>query len=284
MMLLPIRVPALLRPRTAGALDEAADHCSRRSARVSNLTNVGLGYLNRPAIADHVGGEVQRINLTALAHPRSPVRSWRALHRTAPARCRAHRQCHAPPARRRQYLVVVEHDPKVMQAADACSTSDRDPASTAAIVFFGPISQLACGQGSLTADFVWRRRETPRTTTPVLPDAGVLRLQPRRRTQSQKHRCRDSARASGVRHRRQRFRQIHSGARHPVPGAAARQGQAHRKSRPPPRPQRRRAARGCRHGRPEPHRPHDALESRELCGRLRRDSRFVRAAAAGART
>jgi excinuclease ABC subunit A len=187
MMLLPIdecrRFFAAL--ELPAPLDEAADLLLREiRTRLKYLTDVGLGYLNLDRQSRTLsGGEVQRINLTTALgtslvntlfvldepsiglHPRDVGRIVGVMHRLRDAG---------------NTLVVVEHDPKVMQAADRVLDIGPGPGEHGGeIVFFGPIAQLAAAEGSLTADYLYGRRrvETPRTATPLLPDAGVLRLQ-----------------------------------------------------------------------------------------------------------
>src|ERR1700736_4605870 len=104
-------------------LDEAADLLLREiRARLKYLSDVGLGYLNLDRQSRTLsGGEVQRINLTTALgtslvntlfvldepsiglHPRDVDRIVGVMHRLRDAG---------------NTLVVVEHDPKVMQAAD----------------------------------------------------------------------------------------------------------------------------------------------------------------------
>ena len=72
-------------------------------------------------------------------------------------------------------LVVVEHDPKVMQAADRVLDIGPGPGEHGGeIVFFGPIAQLAAAEGSLTADYLLAagasRHRAPRS--PVAPRRG----------------------------------------------------------------------------------------------------------------
>ncbi len=165
--------------------DEAADLLLREiRTRLQYLTDVGLGYLNLDRQSRTLsGGEVQRINLTTALgtslvntlfvldepsiglHPRDVGRIVGVMHRLRDAG---------------NTLVVVEHDPKVMQAADRVLDIGPGPGEHGGeIVFFGPIAELAEAEGSLTADYLYRRRrvETPRTATPALPDAGALQLQ-----------------------------------------------------------------------------------------------------------
>jgi excinuclease ABC subunit A len=172
LMLLPIddcrRLFATL--ELPAALDEAADLLLREiRARLKYLSDVGLGYLNLDRQSRTLsGGEVQRINLTTALgtslvntlfvldepsiglHPRDVDRIVGVMHRLRDAG---------------NTLVVVEHDPKVMQAADRILDIGPGPGEHGGeIVFFGPTAELAQAKQSLTADYLFRRKrvEIPR--------------------------------------------------------------------------------------------------------------------------
>jgi excinuclease ABC subunit A len=183
MMLLPIDdcrrfFAALALP---APLDEAADLLLREiRARLEYLTDVGLGYLNLDRQSRTLsGGEVQRINLTTALgtslvntlfvldepsiglHPRDVGRIVGVMQRLRDAG---------------NTLVVVEHDPKVMQAADRVLDIGPGPGEHGGeIVFFGPIAELAKAEGSLTADYLMRRRrvEIPRDERPPARRIGA---------------------------------------------------------------------------------------------------------------
>ena len=166
-------------------LDAAADLLLREiRARLKYLTDVGLGYLNLDRQSRTLsGGEVQRINLTTALgtslvntlfvldepsiglHPRDVDRIIGVMHRLRDAG---------------NTLVVVEHDPKVMQAADRVLDIGPGPGERGGeIVYFGPVAGLAQAKGSLTADYLLRRKrvEVPRagsTGRPGASDAGAL--------------------------------------------------------------------------------------------------------------
>ena len=94
------------------------------------------------------------------------------------------------------------------------------------IVFFGPIAELAKAGGSLTADYLFHRKrvESPRSGTigtAGVAAAGVGELQLKGAAE---HNLKD---IDGLRHRRQRLRQIHVGARRLISRVVARQGQVH---------------------------------------------------------
>src|SRR5882672_115984 len=161
-------------------LDEAADLLLREiRARLKYLSDVGLGYLNLDRQSRTLsGGEVQRINLTTALgtslvstlfvldepsiglHPRDVGRIVGVMQRLRDAG---------------NTLVVVEHDPKVMQAADRVLDIGPGPGEHGGeIVFFGPIAELAKATGSLTADYLFRRKrvEIPQAGAPGVGAAG----------------------------------------------------------------------------------------------------------------
>jgi excinuclease ABC subunit A len=138
-------------------------------ARLKYLTDVGLGYLNLDRQSRTLsGGEVQRINLTTALgtslvstlfvldepsiglHARDVGRIVGVMQRLRDAG---------------NTLVVVEHDPKVMQAADRLLDIGPGPGEHGGeIVFYGPVGALARAEHSLTADYLFHRRrvELPR--------------------------------------------------------------------------------------------------------------------------
>jgi excinuclease ABC subunit A len=145
-------------------LDQASDLLLREiRARLKYLTDVGLGYLNLDRQSRTLsGGEVQRINLTTALgtslvntlfvldepsiglHPRDVGRIVGVMQRLRDAG---------------NTLVVVEHDPKVMAAADRVLDIGPGPGEHGGeMVFFGPIAKLAQAKGSLTADYLFRRK------------------------------------------------------------------------------------------------------------------------------
>src|SRR5258705_4378061 len=155
-------------------LNEATELLLRETrARLKYLTDVGLGYLNLDRQSRTLsGGEVQRINLTTALgtslvntlfvldepsiglHPRDVGRIVGVMHRLRDAG---------------NTLVVVEHDPKVMQAADRVLDIGPGPGEHGGeIVFFGPIADLAKARGSLTADYLFRRKRVE------LPQVGAV--------------------------------------------------------------------------------------------------------------
>jgi excinuclease ABC subunit A len=163
-------------------LDEATDLLLREiRTRLKYLTDVGLGYLNLDRQSRTLsGGEVQRINLTTALgtslvntlfvldepsiglHPRDVDRIVGVMQRLRDAG---------------NTLVVVEHDPKVIQAADRVLDIGPGPGEHGGeIVFFGPIEQLAGAKGSLTADYLFHRKhvEIPQAGP---PRAGIGALQ-----------------------------------------------------------------------------------------------------------
>jgi excinuclease ABC subunit A len=163
-------------------LDDAVDLLLREiRARLRYLTEVGLGYLNLDRQSRTLsGGEVQRINLTTALgtslvstlfvldepsiglHPRDVGRIVGVMRRLRDAG---------------NTLVVVEHDPKVIEAADRVLDIGPGPGEHGGeIVFFGPIGEFARAQGSLTADYLFQRRRIQPGAARAA-DAGVLRLE-----------------------------------------------------------------------------------------------------------
>ncbi|HMH28871.1 MAG TPA: excinuclease ABC subunit UvrA [Steroidobacteraceae bacterium] len=145
-------------------------------ARLKYLTDVGLGYLNLDRQSRTLsGGEVQRINLTTALgtslvntlfvldepsiglHPRDVERIVGVMHRLRDAG---------------NTLVVVEHDPKVIQAADRVLDIGPGPGEHGGeIVFYGPLRDLSAATGSLTADYLFRRK---RVQIPALAPAAPV--------------------------------------------------------------------------------------------------------------
>jgi excinuclease ABC subunit A len=145
-------------------LDAAGDLLLREiRARLKYLTDVGLGYLNLDRQSRTLsGGEVQRINLTTALgtslvntlfvldepsiglHPRDVERIVGVMHRLRDAG---------------NTLVVVEHDPKVIQAADRVLDIGPGPGEHGGeIVFYGALRELRDAKDSLTADYLFRRK------------------------------------------------------------------------------------------------------------------------------
>ncbi len=141
-------------------LDEATALLLREiRTRLSYLTEVGLGYLTLDRQSRTLsGGEAQRINLTTALgtslvntlfvldepsiglHPRDIGRVIGVLRRLRTAG---------------NSLVVVEHDPQVMLAADRILELGPGPGERGGeVVFFGPPSELPHAKGSLTARYL----------------------------------------------------------------------------------------------------------------------------------
>ncbi len=256
LMLLPIeRCARLLRRACAlpAPLDEATDLLlAEIRARLRYLCDVGLGYLTLDRQSRTLsGGEVQRINLTTALgtslvntlfvldepsiglHPRDMGRVIGVMQRLRDAG---------------NSLVVVEHDPQIMLAADRMLDMGPGPGERGGeIVFFGTPRGAA------------RRPRLAHRRIPVRPQARRRRRRRarrlrrgrrsrasrscgRRRAQPEGHRRRDSrcgrlVCVTGV----SRLGQVHAGAGRAPPGAA----QAPRASRPR-RPGAHRALHGAR--------------------------------------
>nr|WP_291315653.1 excinuclease ABC subunit UvrA [Desulfuromonas sp.] len=158
-------------------LDEAAELLLRElRARLDYLVEVGLGYLTLDRQSRTLsGGEVQRINLTTALgtslvnalfvldepsiglHPRDMGRVVGVLQRLRDAG---------------NSLLVVEHDPQVMLAADRILDIGPGPGERGGeVVFYGSPAELAAVEGSLTGDYLAGRRQ-------VLPPEAPIALPP----------------------------------------------------------------------------------------------------------
>jgi excinuclease ABC subunit A len=180
LMLLPIdraqRFFADLRKTHASgtsATDEALDVVlTEVNARLDYLVAVGLGYLTLDRQSRTLsGGEVQRINLaTALGtslvntlfvldepsiglHPRDMGRVIGVMQKLRDAG---------------NSLVVVEHDPQVMQAADRLLDIGPGPGERGGeIVFYGTPAGMRADTHSLTADYLAGRRRADAGIAPM---------------------------------------------------------------------------------------------------------------------
>ena len=167
LMNLPLgRVAALFeRIQLPAPLDEAADLLlDAIRARIGYLVAVGLDYLTLDRQSRTLsGGEVQRINLTTALgtslvntlfvldepsiglHPRDMDRIIGVMHRLRDAG---------------NSLLVVEHDPQVMHAADRIIDMGPGPGEQGGrIVFEGSPDALMADSQSLTADYLTGRRQ-----------------------------------------------------------------------------------------------------------------------------
>ena len=165
-------------------LDEAIDLLLNEiRTRLKYLTEVGLGYLNLDRQSRTLsGGEVQRINLTTALgtslvntlfvldepsiglHARDLGRIVGVMKRLRDAG---------------NTLIVVEHDPKVMQAADRLIDIGPGPGEHGGeIVFQGRPGALAQAKGSLTADYLLHRRRVDIPSAASRPASpGTLRIE-----------------------------------------------------------------------------------------------------------
>ena len=166
-----------------GALDAATDLLMTEvRARLKFLCDVGLGYLTLDRQSRTLsGGEVQRINLTTALgtslvntlfvldepsiglHPRDMHRVVEVMHRLRNAG---------------NTLVVVEHDPQVMVAADRIIDIGPGPGERGGqIVFDGTPAQLRAAR-TLTGDYLGGRQrvEAPRPM-PVAANTPRLLLE-----------------------------------------------------------------------------------------------------------
>jgi excinuclease ABC subunit A len=178
-MLLPIERCAafFVELKLPAPLDQAAEVLlAGIRSRLRYLLEVGLGYLTLDRQSRTLsGGEVQRINLTTALgtslvntlfvldepsiglHPRDIGRVVGVLQRLRDAG---------------NSLLVVEHDPQVMLAADRLLDLGPGPGERGGeIVFFGPPQELLRAQGSLTADYLTGRKTVGAGSKPALPES-----------------------------------------------------------------------------------------------------------------
>lgn len=158
--------------RLPGALDEASDLVLQEiRTRLGFLVQVGLGYLTLDRQSRTLsGGEVQRINLTTALgsslvntlfvldepsvglHPRDIARVAQAMQRLKAAG---------------NTLVVVEHDPQLMNQADRLVDMGPGPGEAGGnIVFDGRPSDIA-NADSLTAQYLKGQRKVVEATAPL---------------------------------------------------------------------------------------------------------------------
>ena len=167
-----------------GNLDQALDLLlSEVRSRLRYLGAVGLDYLTLDRQSRTLsGGEVQRINLTTALgtslvntlfvldepsiglHPRDMDRVTQVLHRLRD---------------QGNTLLVVEHDPQVMRAADRVIDIGPGPGEHGGRICFDgtPADLLACA-GNLTGDYLAGRRRVaePHRPEPPGPDTPTIRV------------------------------------------------------------------------------------------------------------
>ncbi len=132
-------------------------------ARLRYLVEVGLGYLNLDRQSRTLsGGEVQRINLTT-ALGTSLVNTLFVLDEPSIGLHARDVDRIATVMRRLRdagnTLLVVEHEPNIMRAADRILDIGPGPGDRGGeVVFFGPLAAFAGARNSLTADYLFGRR------------------------------------------------------------------------------------------------------------------------------
>ncbi len=282
-------------------LDEATDLLlGEIRTRFNYLNDVGLGYLTLDRQSRTLsGGEVQRINLTTALgtslvntlfvldepsiglHPRDMLRVISVMKRLRDAG---------------NSLVVVEHDPQIMLEADRIL--DLGPGAGergGQIVFFGDAKQIRTHDKSLTGEYLSGRKIVAPTSDALPPGASRGPAVDKDGSVIAEARANRWLELNGVRQHNLKNVSVRiplkrlvaitgvSGSgkstliedvllsRAPevsrqADGGAGRVRLAEGRG----------ADRRCRDGRPEPDRPHDALESGELCRRVRLHPRPVR--------
>jgi excinuclease ABC subunit A len=186
LMLLPVsRVRGFFDEfQPGGELDQATDMLLEEvRSRLGYLCEVGLAYLTLDRQSRTLsGGEVQRINLTTALgtslvntlfvldepsiglHPRDMRRVIEVMHHLRDAG---------------NSLVVVEHDPQIMFAADRMLDMGPGPGERGGeIVFYGPAAELR-ESNTLTAEYLSGRKRAdaglePRPPAPSTPAIEVV--------------------------------------------------------------------------------------------------------------
>ena len=184
LMMLPIDTTRsfFARLQLPAPLDQATELLlSEIRARLGYLADVGLGYLTLDRQSRTLsGGEVQRINLTTALgtslvntlfvldepsiglHPRDMRRVIEVMQRLRDAG---------------NSLVVVEHDPQVMLAADRILDIGPGPGERGGeVVFFGPPDELQRSSGSLTADYLTGRKRADAPPDAMPPDGARIEV------------------------------------------------------------------------------------------------------------
>ena len=165
-----------------GVLDEATDLLLREiRARFAYLNQVGLGYLTLDRQSRTLsGGEVQRINLTTALgtslvntlfvldepsiglHPRDMGRVIGVMQRLRDAG---------------NSVVVVEHDPQIMLAADRIMDVGPGPGERGGeIVFFGAPAELARHQSSVTGAYLSGRKTVVAEDSATAPSGKTAHI------------------------------------------------------------------------------------------------------------
>ncbi len=237
--------------------------------RLDYLVEVGLGYLTLDRQSRTLsGGEVSRINLTTALgssltstlfvldepsiglHPRDMDRIVTMLRRLKEAG---------------NSLVVVEHDPQVMRAADLILDMGPGPGDRGGeVVFFGTPQEILEAGDSLTGLYLAGERRVsheppPRPGLPTPAPQGRARPQPQRGGRGL------PPASPGVRHGGVRLGQIQPDPGGALPRPAQTPGPAHRGAGGTRQPRRLGAPRGRGHGGPIGHRQILPRQPGHLC-------------------
>ena len=292
-------LPGVLRPAApARPLDEAtALLLAEIRVRLGYLVEVGLGYLTLDRQSRTLsGGEVQRINLTTALgtslvntlfvldepsiglHARDVARIVSVLHKLRAAG---------------NTLLVVEHDPQIMRAADRIIDLGPGPGERGGEVVFQGTPARAAALAALAHRGVAAGGAADRAAGGGHFDAGnpcfhASGPRPHRdpgrvRPQLGGHRRRRPAAPLRMRERGQRLGEVHAGGGRALPRRVQAARALHRGPRRAPGDPRARRARRRRARGPVAHRQDHPLEPRELRRGARRGPQAVRGRAGGDR-
>ena len=241
----------------------------RRGPRVPDARSAVVDAFGR-RVAAHQPGHVA--GLGARGHA---VRARRAVDRPAPARQPAPHRHPAAAARPGQHGAGRRarrgHDPRG-RPHRGHRPRRRRAGRTRHLLgrLRGPGARAAIAHGEVPAPRAVDCR-CRRSRRPGLPQK--IRLHGRHRAQPEGRGHPDPAQHDHLRHRRQRLRQVHAGARRPVCGDQARQGRLGSSRRRAPVDRRPRVHHRRRAGGPDADRPHAALQPGHLPEGLRPDPR-----------
>ena len=286
------RGAALLQLRSrsrAGAARSRAAWCARSPTASPSWWTSGLDYLSLDRSAETLsGGEAQRIRLASQIGSGLVGVMYILDEPSIGLHQRDNQRLLDTLTRLRDLgntVLVVEHDEDAIRQAD--HVVDLGPGAGihgGRVVAQGTPAEIEAAPDSLTGQYLSGRRRIPvppvRTPGAARPGAAHRRRhgqQPARRDRG------DPARPAHLRHRRLGLGQVDAGGRHAVPPRRGRTAGVGGRRGAVPRGRGTRAGRSRHRHRPEPDRPHAALQPRDLHRAVRPDPRAVRRGAGGAR-
>ena len=258
------------------------------AARLGFLIDVGLDYLTLDRSAQTLSsGEGQRIRLATQIGAALVGVLYVLDEPSVGLHARDNARLIEAQARLRDLgntVIVVEHDREAILAAD--HVVDMGPGAGVhggEVIAQGTPREIMANPKSLTGPWLSGRRQLPVPSKRKRAHEGERPRRRRARPQPAQRHVGDPDRPLHVHHRRQRQRQVEPHRRHAAAGRARealQRDRARRRVRPRRGP---RARRQGRLDRPGAHRPHAALEPRDVHGHLRAPARPLRRPARRAR-